>query len=206
MIKKLLLLLLLGVIGAAGFLYYYMKTSADKDIQDITANIEKKVSKEQIAKMADEQMDDFRTAVAVAEQASGMDVSKQVKVWSEQLTNASASVRMKATQELLKLEEEAGEEAHKILEALSTDDGQEAELRLLVQKSLAKKELKGKDGMQKSAIARAHLKDPRPGFRLQALEVLSEEDSEEARKLIEQASKTDQNEDVQMMAEMLLEE
>ena len=206
MIKKLFIVVLLGVLGAGGYMYYYMKTSSDKDIQEITTDLEKKVSKEEIEKMTTVATDDFRTAVAAVEQSQGLEVSKKLKLWTEQLSSESASIRMQATQELLKLEAEAGEEAHKILEALSTDEKQGTDLRLLVQKSLAQKELKGKEGMQKAAVARMLLKDARPGCRLQALEVLAEEDSDEARALIKKAAESETDEDVKMMAEMLLEE
>ncbi len=138
MLKKLIIFLLLVVVAAAAFVFYYAKTSADKDIEEITSAVKKKLSEAELDKMAEEQIDNLSTALAAAEQLADADVSKQVKLWTEQLKNDSAAIRIKAVQELSELKDSAGEDAQKIIDQLKkiAKDDKDEDVRMMAEIAL----------------------------------------------------------------------
>ena len=204
--KKIIVIALLVVVAAAAGAFYKLKFDADKETDNITQLQKVKMTAKELEGLATEQAKDFRTAMAAAEKSGELGLDKQLELWKKQLTNESSAVRMKAAQELIKLEAELKGEATMLLDELSKDDTQDSELRLMVQKKLADGKLAGKKGAELTKAAQELLADPRPGIRLAALEALASDPCEANKALLKKSAETEQDEDVQMMAEMLLEE
>jgi hypothetical protein len=204
--KKILFLLVLVVVAGAAAALFLVKRQIDLDTDEITSLDKVKVSADEVKKLATEKAKDLRTVLAAAEQTAQMAVDEKLEMWKTQLANESAAIRMKAARELMKMQEEAGSKVGRLLEEISTDKNQDHELRLMVQKELAQKELRGKAGKELVAAAGKLAGDQRPGVRLAALEALAQEGSAEALALVGKAAESDPDEDVAMMAAMLLEE
>lgn len=138
MLKKLIIFLLLVVVAAAAFVFYYAKTSADKDIQEITTAVKKKLSGADLDKMAEEQADNITTALAVIEQMADMDISKQVKILANQVSNDSAAVRLAAVTKLGELKDDAGQDAQKIIDVLKkvAKDDKDEDVRMMAEIAL----------------------------------------------------------------------
>jgi len=204
--KALLVAALLIVAGIAGT-YFHLKQQADKDTAEITQLTQIERSVDELKDLDKYAALEFRDFLAAVQQAGKeLEPDDYVLVLKGLLKLEEAKRRLLVVDELMKLDAEAQGEAGELLEKLSTDESQSKELRLVVQKKLAKKRIAGRKGEALAEAAAELLADSRPGVRLAAVEALSEDPTDANKALLKRVAASDTDEDVQMMAEMLLEE
>lgn len=195
----------LVVVGGAVGAYFFIQ-SADKDTARITQDQKKELSQTEMKELANKSTGDFQTAMAASEQAGKLGTDEKLAMWKTQLTSDNPAVRLKAAQELVAMEGEAGQQVKPLLEELSKDEKADKEARMLVQKHLGKLALAGPKGEELQKAAIKLLEDPRVGVRWAAVDVLAAEKCEACKAALAKLAKSDPDEDLKMVAEMALEE
>ncbi len=194
------------VVVAAAVGGYFFIQGADQDTARITGDTKKELSQTEMKELSSKSTGDFQTAMAASEQAGKMGTDEKLTMWKTQLSSDNPAVRLKAAQELVQMEGEAAAKVVPLLEEVSKDEKADKESRMLVQKHLGKLALKDAKGDALIQAATKQLEDPRVGVRWAAVDVLAEQKCEACKAALAKVAKDDADEDLRMVAEMLLEE
>ena len=203
--KRIIMISVVGVllvVAAVAFVLYTKMSAADKDVESITQLKEESLSSSQLEKLTQTFVKDRKQLEQAAKSA---DTSSQLwlSVLEKQSTHEDSTVKLAVASLLADLE---GESPSKLLNKLSRDEKLDETTKLGVQKIILEKRFSGKSEEEQRDEARKLLDDSRPGFRLHALEIISEAPTPKDIEKMRVMAKEDEDENVQMMAEMLLEE
>jgi len=190
---------------AAGLSLYLIKQKTGEDTRRLTTLEKKEQTPEAIVETLSESGADFDEANKALKASSKLAEEKQLELLGKQMGNENATVRLSAYQELFRLHREGSAAAGALLEERATSE-EDHENLVAIQVHLARRTLDaaGAEPAARLAALRALTEDPRPGYRMAAVEPLSRLSDSAARSLLLALSK-DADEDVAMTAEMFLE-
>lgn len=199
--KTIILIAVVVLAGAAAAVVYVKMQSAQSEIAAITEMEESAIGEKDLQRLTTESVADLReleAAAALKDKAPEL----WLKVLKKQLTHENTAVRMAA---ITHLKTEGSSEALALLEAVSADESQDKVLRMKLIQEVASLRIAKAPEAQRRAMAMEFLKDQRPGFRIVGLETIAQVPGEETVKIVSEAAENDPDEDVQLMAEVLLE-
>jgi HEAT repeat protein len=193
------------VLAGGGGAFYLVKNQAGEDTRRLTTLEVKEQTPQAIVETLSERGAGFDEVNKALKASGKLTEGKQLKLLGRQMGNENATVRLSAYQELFRLHREGSAAAGTLLEERASSE-EDRENLLAIQVHLASRTLDavGEDSVARLAALRALAVDARPGYRMAAVEPLSKMGDGAALLLLETLA-ADPDEDVSMIAEMLLE-
>ena len=192
------------VLAAGAGAFYLLQEKAGEDTRRLTTPEVKEQTRETIVQTLSETGADFDEANKALKASASLGMEKQLELLERQMANDNATVRLSAYEELFRLHGAGSAAAGALVEARAAVE-KDPENLLAIQGHLARRTLDaaGPDPAARLTALRTLAKDPRPGYRMAAVEPLVKL-GDAARPVLE-ALAGDPDEDVRMTVEMFLE-